>query len=62
MKKFRINNDYEEIYKKSEAGDCYEFYCSFTAMGITQYMSEEDQLAIIREDELCESADSPWGQ
>ncbi len=62
MKKFRIDNDYENVYKIADDESCYEFYCSFAAAGITRDMSEEDQLAIIREDELCESADSPWGQ
>ncbi len=59
MEKFRIDNDYEKVYKKSEAGDCYEFYCSFAGAGITRDMSENEQLDAITK---SESADYPWGQ
>jgi len=59
---YRIDNDYENIYKIAEDGKSYEFYASFARIGITNYMSENEQLAIIKEDALNDSQDkTPWG-
>jgi len=50
MKKYRIDNAYNKVYKYDDESESYFFYGSFYAIGIDPEMTEAEQIEIIEED------------